>query len=157
MARASLPEWCRRFVDGYSEYRDGRLEPEDRSFFIGHMAQCASCRRYDRVIRRGIQVLREPVEAPSGALMSIAEVRFRATAFERESLALGTAGSGVTLSAAVVVALLLAVVAWGPFFSGTTPQVEMPPVIAETSPPAGAPTFAPLERLSPASRTQPDG
>ena len=86
--------------------------------------------------------------------MSIAEVRFRATAFERESLALGTAGSGVTLSAAVVVALLLAAVAWSPFFSGTTPEVEMPPVVADAPSPASAPSFAPLERRTPPDLTE---
>ena len=83
----------------------------------------------------------------------MAEVRLRATAAERESLALGTAGSGVTLSAAVVVALLLAVVAWSPLFSGTTPEVA-----AVASPPASAPTFAPLEmRLAPPGRSAGDG
>ena len=88
--------------------------------------------------------------------MSIAEVRFRATAFERESLALGTAGSGVTLSAAVVVALLLAVVAWSPFFSGTTPEVDMPPVVAGAPPAPSTPSFAPLEMRSPLDLRQPD-
>ena len=153
---ASLPVGCRKFLDGYSEYRDGRLDSEDRSFFIGHMAGCSSCRRYDRVIHRGVQVLRDPVEAPTMAPMSTAEVRFRATAFERESLALGTAGSGVTLSAAVVVALLLAAVAWTPFFSGTTPEVEMPPVVAGAPPPTTAPSFAPLQSRSPLDWSQPN-
>ena len=101
-------------------------------------------------------MLREPVEAPTAARMSIAEVRFRATAFERESLALGTAGSGVTLSAAVVVAVLLAAVAWSPFFSGTTPEVDMPPVVAETPAPAGAPALVPLELLPGTETRQPD-
>lgn len=87
--------------------------------------------------------------------MSIAEVRFRAASFERESLALGTAGSGVTLSAAVVVALLLAAVAWSPFFSGTTPEVEMPPVVAGAPSPASEPSFAPLERRTPPSLREP--
>ena len=147
---APLSEECRRFLKGYSEFRDGRLDSESRSFFVGHIAKCSSCQRYDRVICKGVQALREPVEDPAAAPMNIAEVRYRATAFERESLALGTAGSGVTLSAAVLVALLLAAVAWSPFFSGTTPEVEMPPVVAETPHATSAPTFAPLEKRSPA-------
>lgn len=153
---APLSEECRRFLKGYSEFRDGRLDSESRSFFIGHIARCSSCHRYDRVICKGVQVLREPVEATAAAPMNIAEVRYRAAAFERESLALGTAGSGVTLSAAVVVALLLAAVAWSPFFSGTTPEVEMPPVVAETPVSTSAPTFAPLEKRSPDELRQPD-
>ena len=152
---ASLPDGCRNFLVGYSEYRDGHLASEDRSFFVGHMARCSSCRRYDRVIRRGVQVLREPVAASAMSSLSTAEVRFRATAFERESLALGTAGSGVTLSAAVVVALLLAAVAWSPYFSGT-PEVEMPPVVAGAPATTVAPAIAPLERLSPPGVGQSD-
>lgn len=153
---ASLPRACRKFIEGYSEYRDGRLDTEGRSFFLGHMAACSACRRYDRVIRRGVKVLREPVAAPSPVPMSVAELRFRAAAFERESLALGTAGSGVTLSAAVVVALLLAAAAWSPFFSGTTPEVDIPPVVAGAPPATSAPTFAPLEIRSPAELRRPD-
>ena len=152
-ARTPLPGACRRFLAGYSDYRDGRLNPEDRSFFVDHVARCASCRRYDRVISKGVRVLRETVPAPVGASMTMAEVRVRATAAERDSLALGTAGSGVTLSAAVVVALLVAVVAWSPIFSGTTPEVA-----AVASPPASAPTFAPLEiRIAPPGRSARDG
>ena len=153
---APLPDGCRKFLAGYSEYRDGRLDTGGRSFFIGHMARCSTCRRYDRVIRRGVQVLREPVEAATAPSLSMAEVRLRATAFERESLALGTVGSGVTLSAAVLVALLLAAVAWSPFFSGTTPEVQMPPVVAGAPPPTSAPAFAPIERLSPPEFGQPN-
>ena len=151
-----MPAECRKFLDRYSEYRDGRLDTEARSSFVGHMARCSSCRRYDRVIRRGVRVLREPVAASSAATMSIAEVRFRATAFERESLALGAAGSGVALSAAAVVALLLAAIAWSPFFAGTTPEVDMPPVVAGAPPPPGTPSFAPLEIRSPLYLEQPD-
>lgn len=153
---AALPDECRRFLKEYSEFRDGRLDSGSRSFHVGHIARCSSCRRYDRVIRKGVQILREPVEVPTAAPMNVAEARCRATAFERESLALGTAGSGVTLSAAVVVALFLAAIAWSPFFSGTIPEVEMPPVVAGTPPSTSAPTFAPLETRSPAALRRPD-
>lgn len=154
--RASPPDGCRRFLDGYSEYRDGRLDKEDRSGLVGHMARCSSCRRYDRVIRRGVGILREQAEAPPSATTSIAEVRRRATASERESLALGTAGSGVTLSAAVLVALLLAAVAWSPLFSGATREVDMPPVAAGAPTPPGVPSFAPLETRSAADLRRSD-
>ena len=156
--RTSLPGACRKFLAGYSDYRDACLSSEDRSFFVDHLARCASCRRYDRVIRTGVRVLRDPIETPVGASMTMAEVRLRATAAERDSLALGTAGSGVALSAAVAVALLLAAVAWSPLFSGTTPEVRTPAVAAVASPPASAPTFAPLEtRLAPPGRSARDG
>ena len=152
----SPPGECREFLEGYSEYRDGRLDDGKRSSFLGHMAACSPCRRYDRVIRTGVRVLREPGPAPSRTPLSIAEVRFRATALERESPALGTAGSRATLSAAAAVALFLAAVAWSPFLSGGTPEIEMPPLFAGAPPSASAPAFAPLARLSPPDVRRPD-
>ncbi len=155
-ATPASPAGCREFLEGYSEYRDGRLDAGDRSSFAGHMAGCSACRRYDRVIRTGVRVLREPGAAPSRAHLSVAEVRFRAAALERESPALGTAGSRSTLSAAVAVALFLAAVAWSPFLSAGTPEIEMPPLFAGAPPSASVPAFAPLARLSPPDVRRPD-
>lgn len=152
---AALPAECRSFLGGYSEFRDGRLGPEQRAFFLGHMSRCSACRRYDRVIRKGTEVLRQPDGVRAITVLSLAEVRRRARAFEQRSLALGTAGSGVTMSAAVLVALLLAAVAWSPFFSGTTPEVEMPPVVAGAPPPTTAPAFVPLVKLLPSEPKEP--
>lgn len=139
------PKGCRAFLDRYSDYRDGRLDDEGRSFFIGHMAGCRPCRRYDHVIRKGIDTLRKASPAPSRRRLSVAEVRRLATTFERESLALGTAGSGVTLTAAVLVALLMAAVAWSPYFSGDTPEVRIAPVVAGVPPPPVASSFSSSE------------
>jgi len=136
------PKSCRAFLDRYSDYRDGRLDDEGRSFFIGHMAGCEPCRRYDHVIRKGIEALRKAPPASSRRRLSVAEVRRLATAFERESLALGTAGSGVTLTAAVLVAVLMAAVAWSPYFSGNTPEVRIAPVVAGAPPPPVASSFS---------------
>ena len=136
------PKCCRAFLARYSDYRDGRLDDEDRLFFIGHMAGCEPCRRYDRVIRKGIDTLRKAPPASSRRRLSVAEVRRLATAFERESLALGTAGSGVTLTAAVLVALLMAAVAWSPYFSGNTPEVRIAPVLAGNPPPPVTSSFS---------------
>lgn len=135
-------EGCRAFLDRYSDYRDGRLDDLGRSRFIGHMAECGPCRRYDRVVRRGVDVLRKAPQGVPRRRLSVGDVRRLATAFERESLALGTAGSGVTLAAATLVALLLAAVAWSPFLSRHTPDVRMPPVVAGAPPVPVAPSVS---------------
>lgn len=143
------PKSCRAFLDRYSDYRDGRLDDEARSFFIGHIAGCEPCRRYDHVIRKGIDALLKAPPALTRRRLTVAEVRCRATAFERESLALGTAGSGVTLTAAVLVALVMAAVAWSPYFSGHTPEVRIAPVVAGAPPPPVASSFSSSETTVP--------
>ena len=40
---------CARFLDEYSDYRDGLLPTEVLAEFEGHLGSCASCARYDRV------------------------------------------------------------------------------------------------------------
>lgn len=146
---APPPEYCRAFLDRYSDYRDGRLGDEERSFFAGHMAVCGPCRRYDHVIRKGVDALRKTPPGSPRRNLSVAEVRRLATAVERQSLALGTAGSGVTLVAAVLVAVLMAAVAWSPFFSGHTPEVRLPPVVAGAPPPPVAAAFTPPGTVPP--------
>lgn len=104
------------------------------------MAGCAPCRRYDRVIRKGVDVLRRNPQGSPRRRLAVVEVRRLAAAFDMESPALGTAGSGVTIAAAALVALLMAAVAWSPFLSWQTPEVAMPPVVAGApSPPTESP------------------
>ena len=134
---------CRWFLDRYSEYRDARLDKATRALADAHLVACSSCRRYDRVVRRGVDVLRHPRSAPDSRPLGIAFLRDRALAAERESRALGTAGSGVTLAAAAVVALLLSVAAWFPVLAGGTPEVEIAPVVAAAPRPVG-PAFFPI-------------
>lgn len=55
---------CDVFLDGYSDFRDGLLPEGQRAGFQAHLASCGSCARYDRVLSRGVGVLRdeEPLE-----------------------------------------------------------------------------------------------
>lgn len=145
-ARASSGD-CREFLDRYSDYRDGRLGDDGRSFFIGHLARCTRCRRYDRVIRKGVDVLRKNSQGSPRSRLTVVEARRLAAAFDKESLALGSAGSGVTIVAAGLVALLMAAVAWSPFFSGRTPEVAMPPVVAGAPSPPTATTLSSSETI----------
>ena len=62
-------------------------------------------------------------------------------------MALGTSGSGMSLVAAVSVALLLGAVAWSPFFVRGTPEVELPAVVAGAPPRSSGPVFFPPPRV----------
>jgi anti-sigma factor RsiW len=58
---------CRSFLERYSDLADGLLAPTEAAAMRRHMASCARCRRYDRVVRRGVQVLRQSAPLPSPA------------------------------------------------------------------------------------------
>ena len=49
---------CKEFLEGHSEYRDGLLAAAEKARFEAHMEACGSCRRYDAVVARGIDMLR---------------------------------------------------------------------------------------------------
>ncbi|MEJ2678663.1 MAG: zf-HC2 domain-containing protein [Gemmatimonadota bacterium] len=58
---------CRTFLERYSDLADGLLAPVEVAAMRRHMAACPSCRRYDRVVRRGVRVLRQSAPLPSPA------------------------------------------------------------------------------------------
>ncbi|HEX8394757.1 MAG TPA: hypothetical protein VF665_20600 [Longimicrobium sp.] len=53
---------CDVFLDGYSEYRDGLLPEAEHGAYAAHLRACASCARYDRVIGKGVRMLRDEPE-----------------------------------------------------------------------------------------------
>ena len=158
--RHVVPSACRRFLDRYSDYRDGRLEPEVRSELINHLEVCACCARYDRVIRQGVRVLRAEPSEEAARPMRVASVRRRALAADRRSQALSAAGSGMTLAASLIVTVLLTAAAWLPFLSLQTPEVDMPPVVASAPTVPALPAVPLMFSLprpfsNPATRTAP--
>lgn len=127
---------CRWFVEAYCEYRDGRLTMPALTAVQAHMASCEACRRYDRVIRTGVSVLRAGEAPARSRTLGVTRIRNRAWAMEnRESVALGSAGSGMTTLGVALVAIVLGSVAWLPLFgpgtsSAATPEFELAPVVA---------------------------
>ncbi len=56
---------CREFLLRYSDYDDSQISPDDAARFRAHMAECASCARYDRVLRKGRMLARQlPIPEP---------------------------------------------------------------------------------------------
>jgi anti-sigma factor RsiW len=49
---------CNEFLEHYTEYRDG-LIPREARRFARHLSQCASCRRHDQALRRGVLELQD--------------------------------------------------------------------------------------------------
>ena len=139
---------CRWFVETYSEYRDGRLGLAVRTAVQAHMASCEACRRYDRVIRTGVSVLREEDAPAPSRSVGVTRLRNRAWAIEnRESMALGSAGSGITTLGVALVAIVLGSFAWLPLVgAGTsadaTPEFELAPIVAAVPESSAPPRLA---------------
>lgn len=49
---------CKEFIERYTEYVDGALAPDERRRFDAHLKGCESCRRYQRVLTRGLAAWR---------------------------------------------------------------------------------------------------
>ena len=137
---------CRRwFLALYSDYRDDRLDEDARAEMIAHMAECASCRRYDRVVRTGVAVLRDSVARDPGVLVNRDEGGH--DVFRRTARRSGPVASGIAVTSTLAVIGLNGIAAWVPVPASVPPEVEIAPVVAaEPSPPA-APVSFPLPPL----------
>jgi len=152
---------CAEFIASHSEYVDGRLTPAMTARLGAHAAVCASCARYDRVVRRGGELVRDlPEVLPSDEF----EARLQHRIFhEQDATALGAnraSGAAVALAAAAAIALL----AWSPLLMqgevdapapATAPVTVMPQPVDDARP-FGEQTWYPMT-LPVAPVHQPDG
>ncbi len=104
---------CQAFLKLHSEYLDERLEQEDADRCGAHAAACESCARYDRIVRRGLELLRrEPPVSVSAEFTTRLERRLLRGRDELFTERAPGTSSGAALSLAL--AGLLALAAWGP-------------------------------------------
>lgn len=127
---------CDEFLEGYSSYLDERIAPEERQEFVDHMDGCSSCARYDRVMRRGLELVRDLPEAEP-APDFLPRLRHRIYHL-KDGIPLNPTGGGSAALVAVAAVGLLAL-AWMPFATRMPVEVELPPVAVERpAPEAGA-------------------
>jgi hypothetical protein len=120
---------CQEFLNRYSEFRDGLVAaPRELRRFQRHLVQCASCRRYDAALRRGVEALQnvDTIE-PSRDFRRRLDARL---ARERAGAAAVPASAGLVAAMLVLVALSLLVVE-----AGRRPQMAQAPAL----PPAAFP------------------
>jgi Putative zinc-finger len=131
---------CQQFLEGYSAYRDHDVTWAEREAFEAHMDECEACARYDRVVRRGVDVFGHlpelEVSDDFGARLQHRiwhEDAVRTSAARRAS-----AGAG---AATVGLAAMIAAAAWVPLMQPPARLLELPAVAVR----------APASGLSPAS------
>lgn len=125
---------CQEFLEGYSEYLDGRLDEEGRAAFRAHRDACTACERYDRVVRRGLTIWRNlPQLEPSPDFLPRLQHRlYHVDDAERLSMP-RPLGSAALVAVGIVGFLALA---WLPFATRMSVEVQLPAVAVEA--PEGA-------------------
>jgi hypothetical protein len=118
---------CDELLALYGDYLDGLLTPVQAARLQLHMQVCTSCGRYDRIMRRGLELVRDlPAVEPSGDFEQRLQHRLYhvddATALAAQR---PTAGAVATFAVASVLALL----AWSPVLFST----EDGPAVAVTA------------------------
>ena len=129
---------CADFLDGYTDYRDGRLDDAILVEFRQHLADCASCARYDRVVQCGTRLCRElPTLTPSDDFQ--ARLQHRIFHLEDDRRRLGASGSGVPTQYILSIAALLMIAAWAPLARPrrALPQPAWLPAIVAHAPHTG--------------------
>lgn len=130
-AQASAPLGCDELRERHGDYVDGVVAADVQARIEAHLAGCSRCTRYDRVVRQGLQLVRElPQLAPSDDF----EQRLQHRIFHVQdgaALAHDRPFSGVAVAAAV--AGIIALVAWSPLLLSTTDRVASDTLPVEPS------------------------
>ncbi len=107
---------CEEFLARYSEYLDEELGAADAAEMRRHSAGCARCARYERVLRRGLALVRElePVVPSRDSYLALHQHLARSTPAPPE-VELPRA----PLAATIAVAGVLALLAWSALFRAT--------------------------------------
>lgn len=134
---------CEHFIALYSDLRDGELSLPLQVEARSHLAECASCARYDRVIRGGVALAKDlPAIEPSPDFLS--RLQHRILHVEEERRAGGRRlGSGIPPAIAVALAASIAVAAWLPTSRPDAATDPVPPVrVVDAGPGDGPDLFA---------------
>lgn len=122
---------CREFLEGFSEYYDGRASSSFRREAEKHLEGCVECRRYLEILDRGRDLLRS---FPEVEVTEDFHPRLKHRIYhlkDGEALKRGMLGSasGTTAATALGMAVLLVFAAWSPVLLSAVPEVELSPIV----------------------------
>jgi len=137
---------CEEFLASYSDYRDGDLSDIERAALHAHVKTCACCRRYDRVMQRGLDMLHalSPTQASADFSSRLQHLLYHVdTGSPFCSQRFRGSAALVGVAAVGLVALF-----WLPFATHVPVELALPPVAVEAPEPPEA-TVPPLFRPGP--------
>lgn len=110
---------CQDFLGRHSEYMDGVMAPLEAELWRAHLDHCASCSRYDRVVRQASRLVRDlPEIEPSSDFH--ARLQHRIYNLE-DGIVPVRAASGTGAATTLAVAVVLTILAWGPVLRYAAP------------------------------------
>ena len=129
---------CNDFLERHTEWLDGELDSAAARRVMAHASRCESCARYDRVVRRGTDLVRNIVPPVEVSDDFGARVRHRLY-HERDAMARRRSMLPSVYAAAAAVVLVSAGAGAYAVIEGRTPVVEGKVVVVD----------APRERVTP--------
>lgn len=140
---------CEEFLEGYSDFLDGNHEEHCHNDYRYHLEKCPSCAEYDRVMRRGLRLVRalDPPEAQADFLPRLQRRFFDPHA---RAVGAGVRPRNLAVASLLAAAALFAMVSL-PLLRPEMRALDLPPVVIEAPEDAGEvaslwgppPTFAP--------------
>ena len=125
---------CTTFVSRFTDYLDGVLTRQESRAMEEHLSGCGSCLRYKSVVEQGRSVLLSlPVPELGDDFSSRLEHRLFRTADVAPS---DDVASRAPALAVLGIAILLTVVAWAPLILGSSPVVQLDPIVVDHAPAA---------------------
>jgi hypothetical protein len=145
---------CREFLARHTEYVDGAVEQGLAAIMRAHAQACASCARYDHVVRRGAELARQLL--PAVELSPDFGARMQHRLFHvRDDMAQRRMGSASLYVAAAAVMVITVTATMLTFLAERTPVVDgqvawavAPPVITPLVENAKAVRYAPALQLT---------
>ncbi len=139
---------CEEFLEDYSDFLDGTLEDHPITDYHNHLEECRRCADYDRVMRRGLHLVRA-LDPPEAAADFLPRLQRRSFSLPSRAVEAGLRRRDVA-AAGLVAAGLLALISL-PLLRPGPRALQLPPVVVERPEGAGEasslwgppPTFAP--------------
>lgn len=123
---------CDTFLARYSDYLDHDTSVAERDEMEAHMDGCQECAHYDRVVRRGTDVLRDLPEIEVSDDFAD-RLRWRLYAAEEEDRRARRFASPAQAAGTLAIAAAIAAAAWVPLMR-PRPQVGQLPAVAASAP-----------------------
>lgn len=120
---------CSEFLEDYSGFRDGDLDPARAEAMRRHAAGCSSCARYDRVVAGGVEVFRDlPGVEPSYDFLPRLQHRIYQADYEASRRRRRASSAPAVLTAGIGLAIAMTVLL--PRIRTAPAVVELPPIAA---------------------------
>lgn len=123
---------CTTFLDNFSDWIDGNLDPDTRDRANAHVAACADCQQYEAVYARGTTLLRtldDDFELDEDVFR--ASLEHRLLRARRDADTTASLGSGAPLVSLLAMTVVVLSVAWIPVLMTAEEETfDLPPIAA---------------------------